>query len=254
MSIAVIEDGLGGKLQIPHSVRLPQNTASETRGIEKPTLFHLLFSILSCDWLPVNTKEGGRPVCAMLVAVSNLVPIILLVALFGCGKSIEKQIRDQVRTLDRASLGKEQVKVKNIRQMGNVAVAEVEVTTGVKLEKQKGKWVIEEIRIGDRRWEKVDHILELIEKKRIESSAQQMNLITAGIQRFAAARGQAPQATSFRALTDLLSPEFLHPIMRIDAWFNPYIYEATGEHEYDFRSLGPDGRLRTPDDLIASVR
>lgn len=222
--------------------------------MEETTLFHLLFTILNSDWRRVNTKEGGRPVCAILAVVRNLAPIILLLTLCGCGKSIEKQIRDQVRTVDGASLGKEQVKVKNIRQIGNVAVAEVEVTTGVKLQKQNGKWVIEEIRIGDRRWEKVDHILELIEKKRTKSSTQQMKLITAGIQRFAAAKGQVPQATNFGELTDFLSPEFLHPILRIDAWSNPFFYEATGVQEYNFRSAGPDGRLRTPDDLIASSR
>jgi len=186
--------------------------------------------------------------------VRNLVPIILLLTLCSCGKSIGKQVKEQVRTIDGALLGKKQVKVKNVKRVGDVAVAEVEVTTGVKLGKKKGKWVIEEIQIGDRHWEKVEHILEVIEKKRIESSSGQMKQIISGIQRFAAAKGQVPQVESFRELTDLLSPEFLNPTIRIDAWSNGFFYEVVGEHGYDLHSPGPDGRFQTPDDLVVSVR
>jgi hypothetical protein len=199
-------------------------------------------------------QENLSNLCAIVIPVKRLGILVLLLSLQGCAKSLERQIQDQVRTLDHAALGKKQVVVRNVQRMGDAAVAEVQVSTAVKLSKRSGKWIIEEIRLGDRRWEKVEHILELIEEKRSESSRQQMIQISSGIQRYAARTGEIPQVSDFQELMNLLSPEYLHEVVRIDAWSNPFFYKAMGESRYDLRSAGRDGRLRTDDDLITELR
>jgi hypothetical protein len=62
----------------------------------------------------------------------------MLMATLSCGKSLERQIRDQVRTFDGASLDQEQVEVTNVQEMGDHATAEVQITTGVKMIKENG--------------------------------------------------------------------------------------------------------------------
>ncbi|MDA2924164.1 type II secretion system protein GspG [Acidobacteria bacterium AH-259-L09] len=179
---------------------------------------------------------------------------LFLLASLACGKSLEKQVQDQVRTFANASLGDKQVEVKNVRRMGDQAVAEIEITTAVRLTKKDGKWVIDEFRIGDRRWEKAEDILEVINEKRTGKTLQQMNLLAERILRYTDVNGQVPQVSSFEALIDLLTPQFLDRIIRIDAWSNPFSYQATGANEYNLRSAGPDGNLGTPDDLVTRMR
>ena len=38
--------------------------------------------------------------------------------------------------------------------------------------------------------------------------------------------------------------------LREDHWGNALFYEETGQQQYELRSAGPDGQLRTPDDLV----
>lgn len=178
-------------------------------------------------------------------------PIVLLVLAgsLSCGKNLEQQIQQQVANFEHASLGEEQVQVTNIQTMGAQAVAEVQITTGVKLTKKQGKWEIEEFRIGDRRWEKASHILALINEQRTHTTLEQLALIDKGIRQFAASHNQVPQVAGFWELIDTLTPDFQGPVIRLDAWANPFHYQTSGGLGYDLRSAGPDEELGTDDDL-----
>ncbi len=55
---------------------------------------------------------------------------------------MERQIQDQVRTFENASLSDRQVEVDNVREMGDHAVADVRITTAVRLIKKDGKWSV----------------------------------------------------------------------------------------------------------------
>ena len=184
--------------------------------------------------------------------VRSLAFFLSLLFLSGCAKSLEKQIAEQVRTFEKASLGEEQVEVRNIQRSRGQAIAEVQITTAVKLSEKEGKWIIEEVRIGDRRWEKAEHILAVIGEKRSQTTVGQLELISESIRSYQQVNAQVPQVATFEELTDLLSPRFLHPLIRIDAWSNRFSYQATGTHAYDLKSAGPDGHLGTTDDLSAT--
>ncbi|MEE8348834.1 MAG: type II secretion system protein GspG [Acidobacteriota bacterium] len=167
---------------------------------------------------------------------------------------MENQIRTQVRTFDGASLDENQVEVTNLRELGDHATAEIQITTGVKLVKKDGKWLIEEFRIGDRRWEKAEHILALINEKRTTTTLDQMDLISEGIERYARLNQRIPQVFDSEELATLLFPRFQSQFTPTDGWANPFSYQPRGEREYELRSLGPDGRFGTPDDLIARTQ
>ncbi len=184
----------------------------------------------------------------------RLALFLILVAPLSCGKSVEKQIRAQVRTFDGASLEEEAVEVTNVREMGDHATAEVQVTTGVKMVKENGKWVIEEFRIGEQRWERAEHILAAINEKRTATTLEQMNSITEGIERYASLNQRIPQTSDFEELAETLFPRFQSRFTPADAWAQPFSYRPRGNREYELRSLGPDGRFGTADDLVAEIR
>ena len=164
---------------------------------------------------------------------------------------MDQQLREAIRTFDDMSLKDDGVEVEKIQQMGDHAVAEITVKTAVKLAKKEGRWVIEEVRLGDRRWEKTDHILAVINEKRSATTRRQLDLISEGIRDYTGFHGQVPQAPDFVKFIDLLSPEHLDQILYLDAWSNSFIYRSLSTSTYDLLSSGPDGKQGTADDLTA---
>ncbi len=199
--------------------------------------------------------DEGRAECAILalVRVYRLCCVLIALGCFSCTKKIDQQLWEAIRTFGDSSLKDDDIEVENIQQMGNHAVAEITIKTAVKLAKKEGRWIIEEVRLGDRRWEKTDHILAVINEKRDETTRRQLDLISRGIQDYNGVHGQVPQASDFMKLIDILTPEHLDQILYIDAWSNPFIYRFLSTSTYDLRSSGPDGKKGTDDDLTTEI-
>lgn len=172
-----------------------------------------------------------------------------LVLFSSCFKSVDKQARDQVRTLDSARLDEKAVEVVDLKESGEFAVAEIRIKTAAKLRKQGNEWILEEVRIGDRRWERVDRILAALDESRSREAERQLNLVREGIRLYAAAEGRLPAPQSFEKLTDMLTPEYVPEVVRDDPWWRSYEYRVHGPGDFEVRSAGPDGELDTPDDL-----
>ncbi|MFQ5741400.1 MAG: type II secretion system protein GspG [Acidobacteriota bacterium] len=175
--------------------------------------------------------------------------LLFVLVLPACGRSLEKQTRDAIRDLDGLSLSKNDVEVVQVSRSGDFAVAEVKVKTALKLKKNKGEWVVEEIRMGDRRWEKADHILALLREKRTETTRKLLGRLKAGIEHYSSAQGEVPQVADFESLVDLLAPRYMDGVVRLDAWSRPFFYQSLSARGFDLRSAGPDGAMRTADDL-----
>ena len=123
--------------------------------------------------------------------------------------------------------------------------------TAVKLKKVDGQWVIDEVRLGDRRWEKAERILAALNLQRRQGTQAQLGEIRQGIQRYRLENAQVPQAEGFTALIDSLSPRYLGRVIRFDSWSNPFRYKALGPENFDLRSAGPDGEFQTGDDILS---
>ena len=174
---------------------------------------------------------------------------LLVLGLAGCGKSLDRQVADSVRTFDGLSLDHERVEILSARESGDTILAEVRVTTAVRLVRTTGKWQLAEIRLGDRRWEKADHILTWLDEQRVETTRDQLRQLRQAMQSHLDAEGTVPQVETFAALVDVLYPVFLKEAVRLDAWSNPFLYEATSAREYGLRSSGADGIDGTTDDI-----
>jgi hypothetical protein len=118
------------------------------------------------------------------------------------------------------------------------------------MRKEGNKWLLQDVRLGDRRWERVDRILDAIEQSRNEQTGRELDQLQGGVQRYLQEEGKVPLVESFEELVDTISPEYLPVVIRIDAWWNPYSYRVKGISQFELRSAGPDGELGTRDDLV----
>ncbi len=175
--------------------------------------------------------------------------ITLFLLLASCGRSIEKQARDQVRKLSNADLEKKQVSVFNVSQMGDTATAEIDIHTAVKMSKEDGKWLIKEIRLGSEKWEDVHRIVGAIEQIRAEDTMADMKTIRDAVEAYSKEKGPLELEINFVTLIDLLAPEYLPNPIREDAWDNPFTLLVTKEG-FQIRSAGPDGKSGSRDDLV----
>ncbi len=175
----------------------------------------------------------------------------LLLGLTGCGKGLEVQAARAAGTFDGLSLEEDQVEVLGTRKSGDSILAEIRVTTAVRLVRKGGEWRIAEIRLGDRRWEKADHILAILHQERTETTLTRLGQLHRAVHRHLESEGTVPQVQTSTALVDALYPRFLAEAVRLDAWSNSFIYEPLSLRDYRLRSPGADGEAGTADDIAA---
>jgi hypothetical protein len=70
------------------------------------------------------------------------------------------------------------------------------------------------------------------------------------IAKYQASNGSLPVFTDYVSLSDLLSPEFLTPLIRLDSWRRPLAAERRDSSSIVIQSAGPDGKFGTGDDIV----
>ena len=176
--------------------------------------------------------------------------LLSLPLLAGCGKNLDQQLKETIRNLDNAQLKKQDVEILDVQQNGDLAIAEVKIQTAFKLRKQGDQWHLEEIRLGDRRWEQAEIILQALDNQRVNNTRRQLQEIRQAIEGYRTELGSLPEAEDFNQLIDVLNPRFLKEIIRLDGWSRSFHFERLSAQQYDLRSAGSDGQLRTPDDVV----
>lgn len=190
-----------------------------------------------------------------MVLRPDLRGLVLLATVFitlGCGKSLEKQTREQVRTLGGAELDAKSVEVTNAKASGSRATADVVIRTAVTLRKEGQDWVLDEVRLADRRWEKVDRIVAAVESSRYEETRADIQAVLGAIGRYRRDHGELRDVRNFVELIDLLNPIYLDRVIRLDAWQRPLRFKLEDDGRFEIRSDGPDGKRGTDDDLVVT--
>ena len=167
----------------------------------------------------------------------------------AAGDLTPKEARRVIARLAGIELPSDAVRVKSVSTMGNSAVVVAQVETAFRLVNDKDKWRVAEIRTGDRRWEDVDLLVRALNAEKTSRVRAELETIATALEAFRRERGSYVEAKSESALIDFLSPRYLARVIRIDAWHRPYEYEG-GRDSYLLRSLGPDGKSGTGDDVV----
>jgi hypothetical protein len=184
---------------------------------------------------------------------SHIAIVFIALTAVSCNKSVDTRVADAVRNFDNLKLSKKEVKVLYTQQIGDSAVAEVEVRSGLKLTLRNGRWEIDEVRIGDRRWEKLAHFQAALTEARRQDAASELQTVAAAVRLYLEQKGKVPEAADYRALISVLNPDYLKTLVFLDPWFTPYRYQALGATACELRSAGPDEQFGTADDLVERV-
>jgi hypothetical protein len=183
---------------------------------------------------------------------------LLMVALIltACGgRKINADIAaDAIAGIQGESLEKKDVDVTAIRQTsGSEAVVESEIRAAFRLERVRDQWVVREVRLGRGQWEKVSNFERALETIRIEDTREMLDRIAKAILKYRESNGEWPVFMDYISLSDILSPRYLAPLIRLDAWRHPLEAYSKDSKTILLQSAGPDGQFGTGDDIVETV-
>jgi hypothetical protein len=147
------------------------------------------------------------------------------------------------------------VRIKEVSGLGlgsePSALAVTLVQSDFRLASEGGSWRAVEIHSGNRDWVSLNPVTSALDTEKRASTNEDLNIIASALEAFRRDRGSFVISDKHSVLIDNLSPHYLPRIMRLDAWHRPFQYQGERDH-FTLRSLGPDGKENTPDDLVVT--
>lgn len=152
--------------------------------------------------------------------------------------------------LPEGTFGKGDVSIDSLQSLGgNAAIAEARVRAALRLERVGGTWVIREVKIGRRPWERLDTLLAAVERAKGDETRRTLETVAEALTRYRTQRGKLPEFRDYVTLSDALHPDFLNPLVRDDAWQRPLHAYLADPATVRLVSAGPDGQLGSRDDV-----
>lgn len=181
--------------------------------------------------------------------------LIACIALCSCtaNRLSHVEARRKINEIGRSKLIPDAIEVRRIvSQSENEAIAEATITLAFQFKRANpySDWKVEAVRLGDRDWISLDELLNAVNEGRQRTTAQSMQQLATGIEKYRTTKGALPNAQDIVALTDILHPNYMTQLVREDGWGNPIIYEVTGGSTFRLISIGPDRRRGTLDDIV----
>ena len=133
------------------------------------------------------------------------------------------------------------------------AIAETRASVTFRFEKNGNSWRVREIRIGHGQWENVENIERALMQIKTEETRELLSLIAEAIQKYRADNQRFPVFKDYVDLSDQLSPKYMTPLIRLDAWQRPLEVSSSGS-QILLNSAGPDGIMGNHDDIELTVR
>ncbi len=183
-----------------------------------------------------------------------LAATLLLTACGGRTLSVHVA-KDMIAEIPPEALDKKDVDILGIRHtLGSEAIVETNIKTAFRFEKVGGKWLVRDIRLGDGQWVKVDDLLQVLDSVRIEATQKSLDLVAEAILKYREAKGSMPAFLDYVSLSDMLSPVYLTPLVRVDAWGQPLLADHPDLGTILLQSAGPDRKFGTADDIRKTVQ
>ena len=180
--------------------------------------------------------------------------IALLFSACGSKKISVNHAKDAIVNMPPEILENNDVDVVKVSQVGgSEAIAETRLKTAFRLERVRGHWVVRDVRIGHGQWETVDNLMQTLEKIRIEETRKMLDRIAEAVRKYRESTGEMPAFNDYISLSDLLSPSYLTPLIRLDAWRRPIEAKHLDANTIQLISAGSDGKFGSSDDIILTV-
>jgi hypothetical protein len=201
---------------------------------------------------PDGTDKMKRP----LITLSILLLLLPMLIRGSAGPLAEKisvgQIRALLQHLGGGDLPAEKVQIRKISSgLAGDVVVEAQIETAWRLVREKEKWRVAEVRLGDRHWESLELVEEAVRREKIRRTLALLQQLDGAIDAYYREERKYLDSERIADLLDALSPRYISTPHRFDLWGNQFDYEGRA-NRYRLRSAGPDGRLGTADDLIVT--
>jgi len=168
-----------------------------------------------------------------------------------------KRARCLVASLFAVTLPSDDVRIKEISPFGlsigseSAALVVAFVHADFRLARDGKSWRVTEFKSGNRDWVNVAGLTAAIDHVKRSAATDELSTIAKALGDFRRERGSFVVSDSESVLIDHLSPRYLARVIRVDPWHRPYQYDGQPDR-YSLRSLGPDGKPNTPDDIVVS--
>jgi hypothetical protein len=167
-----------------------------------------------------------------------------------------KRARCLVAGLFNVALPSDQVRIRDVSPFGfsfRSADASALITSLVQLDfrfvRDTRGWQVAAVKTGNRDWMDVRDLSATLDQLKRSSAANELSLIAQALDAYRRERGFYVVSDKESVLMDHLSPRYLTPVIRVDPWHRPYQYDGQ-QTQYSLRSLGPDGKPNTDDDIV----
>ena len=180
---------------------------------------------------------------------------------FARSRSADELTNRRARCLIAGLLGvalpSDDVRVKDISSFGlsigsgSTALVTALVRADFRLARGTGGWEVVGFKSGARDWVRIVDLPASIDQIKRTAATDELSTIAKALSEFQRDRGHFVVSDKESVLIDHLSPKYLARVIRIDPWHHPYHYDGQ-QDRYSLRSLGPDGKLNTPDDIVVS--
>src|SRR5690349_17908967 len=172
-------------------------------------------------------------------------------------KLTTKRARCLVAALVGVTLPSDDVRSKEVSPFGlslgseSTALVTALVNADFRLTRDAGGWRVSGFKSGTRDWADVSGLPVALDQVKRSAASDDLSIIAKALGDFRRDRGHFVVADKESVLIDHLSPKYLARVIRVDPWHRPYQYDGQQDH-YSLRSLGPDGKPNTPDDVVVS--
>lgn len=181
--------------------------------------------------------------------------------LFAGGRLATQLTNKRARCLVAALLGvalpSDEVRIKEISPFGlsigseSAALVTALVQVDFRLARDAQGWRVTEFKSGTRDWVSLANLPAAIDQVKSSIARNDVLTLEEALKHFRRDRGAFVVSDKESVLVDHLTPKYLPRVIRMDPWHRPYWYK--GEiHYYTILSLGPDGKIHTPDDIAVA--
>lgn len=168
-----------------------------------------------------------------------------------------RRARCLVANLFGVKLPSDDVRIKEISPFGlsigseSAALVVAFVRADFRLVRDGKRWRVAEFKSGNRDWVNIASLATAIDQVKRSAATDELSTVAKALGDYRRERGSFVVSDSESVLIDHLSPRYLPRVIRVDPWHRPYQYEGQPDR-YSLRSLGPDGKPNTPDDVVVS--
>jgi|WetSurSiteA1Bulk_404760.scaffolds.fasta_scaffold32653_2 hypothetical protein len=132
---------------------------------------------------------------------------------------------------------------------GSDAVILTRLNAAFRFQKVGGEWIAREVRVGNNQWESIDDLVASLRRIKEDRTKGFLDTVAGAVEKYCLKNGELPRFNNYDSLSDVLAPEYLNPLIRLDAWERPLHADRLNANAIRLVSAGADGELGSGDDI-----